>query len=185
MRLCLSFRYVDIYFSCIICISLKFCICLTWLGLCRRSWWQRGGSRRRWAASRPKKYFLNIFKCWIILNILNYFLIILFLSLLCLSLFSNRVNGVLSRKGTFYSSLLHHNIYYIPEWPKKSTKKAKTAKSIPGTAWKKLNWIINITLIRNIMSTLPSKRYTIGYKVGLGREGGFLGNFFLFSWVTE
>ena len=67
---------------------------------------------------------------------LKYFLNILFSLLLCLSFFSNRVNGVSSRKGTFYSSLLHHNIYYISEWPKKS-KEGKNSQK----------YTINITLI--------------------------------------
>ena len=49
----------------------------------------------------------------------------MFLLLLYLSFFSNRVNGVLSRKGIFYSSLLHHNVYYIPEWPKKVQRRQK------------------------------------------------------------
>ena len=61
---------------------------------------------------------------------------------------------------------------------KKSTKKAKTAKSIPGTAWKKINWIINITLIRN--TALKEIHHWL-QRVGLGRYGGFFGNFFLFS----
>ena len=38
---------------------------------------------------------------------------------------------------------------------KNSTKKAKTLKSIPGTAWKKSNWILKVTQIRNFMPTLP------------------------------
>ena len=37
---------------------------------------------------------------------------------------------------------------------KKSTKKAKTPRSIQGTAWKKLSWIINITLFWGVMPTL-------------------------------
>ena len=95
---------------------------------------------------------------------LKYFLNILFSLLLCLSFFSNRVNGVSSRKGTFYSSLLHHNIYYISEWPKKSKEGKNSQKytSSSGTAWKKIK--LDHQHHTNFIPTLSSKRYTIGYK---------------------
>ena len=112
------------------------------------------------------------------------FLNISFLLLLCLSFFSNRVNGVSSRKGTFYSSLLHHNIYYISEWPKKykEGKNSQKYTSSSSTAWKKIKLdhqhhtnqeFYTNTVFKEIHDWLQ--------RVGLGKEGGFFGNFFLFS----
>ena len=104
---------------------------------------------------------------------LKYFLNILFSLLLCLSFFSNRVNGVSSRKGTFYSSLLHHNIYFIPEWPKKVQKGKNCQKYTRYSVEKiKLNHPHHTNQEFYAYTTLKEIHHWL-QKVGLGREGGF------------